>query len=52
MMPKRRLPSGRRRLRSACREAVVSYKIATLPDGPPGEFLTDREAAEACGFMS
>jgi len=27
------------------------YKIATLPDGPPGEFLTDREAAEACGFI-
>ncbi len=23
------------------------YRIATLPDGPPGEFLTDREGAEA-----
>ena len=28
------------------------YKIATLPDGPPGEFLTDREAAEACKFIA
>ena len=28
------------------------YKIATLPDGPPGEFLTDREAAEACQFIT
>ncbi|WCJ58333.1 sulfatase [Fontisphaera persica] len=27
------------------------YKIATLPEGPPGEFLTDREAAEACRFI-
>lgn len=27
------------------------YKIATLPDGPPGEFLTDRESAEACKFI-
>ncbi len=28
------------------------YKIATLPDGPDGEFLTDREAAEACKFIA
>jgi arylsulfatase A-like enzyme len=27
------------------------YKIATLPDGPAGEFLTDRESAEACKFI-
>jgi arylsulfatase A len=27
------------------------YKIATLPDGPPGEFLTDRESAEACKWI-
>ncbi len=27
------------------------YRIATLPDGPQGEFLTDREAAEACKFI-
>ncbi|MCX8155432.1 MAG: sulfatase [Verrucomicrobiae bacterium] len=27
------------------------YKIATLPDGPAGEYLTDREAAEACRFI-
>jgi len=27
------------------------YKIATLPDGPDGEFLTDREAAETCKFI-
>ena len=27
------------------------YKIATLKDGPPGEYLTDREAAEACRFF-
>lgn len=27
------------------------YKIATLPEGPPGEFLTDREAVEACRFI-
>jgi arylsulfatase A-like enzyme len=27
------------------------YKIPTLPDGPAGEFLTDREAAEAAAFM-
>jgi arylsulfatase A len=27
------------------------YRIATLPDGPPGEFLTDREAAEAVKFI-
>jgi len=30
---------------------VSPYKIQTLPDGPPGEFLTDREAAEACRFI-
>jgi arylsulfatase A len=30
---------------------VSPYKIATLPEGPPGEFLTDREAAEACRFI-
>ncbi len=27
------------------------YKIATLKDGPPGEYLTDREAIEACAFF-
>lgn len=27
------------------------YKIATLPDGPNGEFLTDREASEAVKFI-
>jgi arylsulfatase A len=27
------------------------YKIATLPDGPPGEYLTDRECAEALAFI-
>jgi len=27
------------------------YKIATLPDGPTGEYLTDREAAEAVKFI-
>ncbi len=27
------------------------YKIPTLTDGPDGEFLTDREAAEAAKFM-
>jgi arylsulfatase A-like enzyme len=27
------------------------YKIPTLTDGPEGEFLTDREAAEACAFI-
>jgi len=27
------------------------YKIATLPEGPAGEFLTDRESAEACKFI-
>lgn len=27
------------------------YKIATLPEGPDGEFLTDREGAEACKFL-
>jgi arylsulfatase A-like enzyme len=27
------------------------YKIATLPDGPEGEFLTDRESLEACKFI-
>jgi len=27
------------------------YKIPTLEDGPAGEFLTDREAAEACKFI-
>ncbi|MEI7728940.1 MAG: sulfatase [Verrucomicrobiota bacterium] len=27
------------------------YKIPTLPDGPVGEFLTDRESAEACKFI-
>lgn len=27
------------------------YKIETLPDGPAGEFLTDREAAEAVKFI-
>ena len=30
---------------------VSPYKIPTLPDGPAGEFLTDREAAEAARFM-
>ena len=27
------------------------YGIATLPDGPAGEYLTDREAAEAVAFI-
>ncbi len=27
------------------------YRIPGLPDGPPGEFLTDREAAEAVKFI-
>lgn len=27
------------------------YKIETLPDGPPGEYLTDREQAEASAFI-
>lgn len=27
------------------------YGIATLPNGPPGEYLTDREAAEAVAFI-
>lgn len=27
------------------------YKIATLPDGPVGEFLTDRESLEACRWI-
>jgi arylsulfatase A-like enzyme len=27
------------------------YKIPTLPEGPKGEFLTDREAAEAVKFI-
>ncbi|MFO1460824.1 MAG: sulfatase [Verrucomicrobiota bacterium] len=27
------------------------YKIPTLPEGPPGEFLPDREASEACRFI-
>ena len=27
------------------------YKIPTLTEGPPGEFLTDREAAEAVKFI-
>lgn len=27
------------------------YRIATLPEGPAGEFLTDRESAEACAFI-
>jgi len=27
------------------------YRIPTLTNGPPGEFLTDREAAEAVRFM-
>ena len=31
---------------------VSPYKIPTLPDGPDGEFLTDREAAEAAKFIS
>jgi arylsulfatase A-like enzyme len=28
------------------------YKIATLPDGPDGEFLTDRESTEACKWIA
>ncbi|MFQ5809335.1 MAG: sulfatase [Armatimonadota bacterium] len=28
------------------------YKIPSLEDGPEGEYLTDREAAEACGFIA
>lgn len=27
------------------------YKIPTLTDGPPGEYLTDRETDEACRFI-
>lgn len=27
------------------------YRISTLPDGPPGEYLTDRLADEAVGFI-
>jgi arylsulfatase A-like enzyme len=27
------------------------YRIPTLPEGPDGEFLTDRESAEACRFI-
>jgi arylsulfatase A-like enzyme len=27
------------------------YRISTLPDGPDGEYLTDREAAEAVAFI-
>lgn len=27
------------------------YKIPTLPDGPPGEYLPEREAIEACKFI-
>jgi len=27
------------------------YRIPTLPDGPDGEYLTDREAAEAAAFI-
>jgi arylsulfatase A-like enzyme len=27
------------------------YRIETLPDGPPGEYLTDREADEAVKFV-
>lgn len=30
---------------------VSPYKIATLPDGPAGEFLSDREAAEVGKFI-
>jgi len=30
---------------------VSPYRIPTLADGPAGEFLTDREAAEACAFI-
>ena len=28
------------------------YKIPTLPEGPAGEYLTDREAAEAVQFIT
>ncbi|MBP7950915.1 MAG: sulfatase [Verrucomicrobiales bacterium] len=28
------------------------FRIPTLPDGPEGEFLTEREAAEACRFIT
>jgi len=30
---------------------VAPYSIPTLPEGPKGEFLTDREAAEAVKFI-
>jgi arylsulfatase A len=30
---------------------VSPYKIPTLPEGPKGEFLTDREAAESVKFI-
>ncbi len=31
---------------------VAPYKIPTLAEGPPGEFLTDRESAEAVKFIT
>ncbi len=31
---------------------VSPYGNADLKDGPPGEYLTDRVAAEACGFIA
>lgn len=31
---------------------VAPYGIPTLPDGPAGEYLTDREAGEAVGFIT
>lgn len=30
---------------------VAPYRIPTLPEGAKGEFLTDREAVEACRFI-
>jgi len=31
---------------------TAPYKIPTLKEGPNGEYLTDREASEACQFMT
>jgi len=31
---------------------VAPYRIPTLPEGPQGEYLTDREAAEAVTFIT
>jgi arylsulfatase A len=36
---------------AATRSFFAPYNIATLPDGPPGEYLTDRLASEAAAFI-